>query len=65
MKTTVFFTKPDPMCRTTKVFEDKDHEVKVAYEIGFVVITDGYGAKTAYPAASIERVEVEAPPRRW
>ena len=36
----------------------------VAYEIGFVVVTDEWGAQVAFPASDIAKVTIDAY-RRW
>ena len=55
---------------TERTMEDRgrpggSYSQKVSYEGGFVVVTDVWGAKTAFPAELVAEVRTEATDRGW
>lgn len=52
---------------TKRVFDQEARQregyPRVAYEIGFVVITDQYLGKTAIPSDDVSEITQDAPPR--
>lgn len=63
------------MSRITVTMKDGKHRTyddhvsrappSIRYEIGFVVVTDTYGAEISIPAAEVSEVHKEAEPKRW
>jgi len=42
-----------------------DMEPSVEYEGVFAIVRDQYGAKTAFPADSVQEITIDAPRRNW